>query len=290
MIKSMTGFGSSQCELGGVNHKIEIKAVNSKTLDVSIKTPSYCKALEAQIRAVLSAQLLRGKVELYISAGAANTAVTINEEVLQGYFKAIKNSATKMGVKLDGEIILAGLLRLPEVMVGNSVKELDKEQGAALLSAVEAAAISLCSFRETEGGVLIEDILAHIDNIEALLEKVKEVEGDRIEKVRERILENLAKVGAEVDKMRFESEIIYYLEKFDITEEKVRLVQHLNYFREVAAGAQSEVGRKLAFISQEIGREVNTLGSKSNNAQMQRLVVEMKDSLEKIKEQVLNVL
>ncbi len=286
----MTGFGSSQCELGGVNHKIELKAVNSKTLDLSIKMPSYCKAVELQIRATLSSALMRGKVELYISPGASSNEVSINEEVLQNYYTAIKNSAEKMGVKLGGETIIAGLMKLPEIMGNNTKKELGENEDKALIGAVSDAATALNAFREEEGKVLIQDILGHIDSIESLLENVKEVEGDRIERVRDRIQENLNKVGAEVDKGRFEAEIIYYLEKFDITEEKVRLAQHLNYFREVASAAENEVGRKLNFISQEIGREVNTLGSKSNSAQMQRYVVEMKDSLEKIKEQALNIL
>ncbi len=189
---------------------------------------------------------------------------------------------------LDGESTLATIMRMPEVM-GEQRRELAEGDDAAILNAVSETIASHAAFRLQEGAVLLEDILSHVDKIAELLSEVEKYEGERIETVRTRLMENLAKAEVNVDASRFEAEMIYYLEKYDVTEEKVRLAQHINYFKEIAE-IGGEVGRKLGFTSQEMGREINTLGSKANHSEMQKIVIQMKDELEKIKEQLLNIL
>ncbi len=291
MIKSMTGFGRAECVIAGTVHKIEMKSVNSKGLDLSVKMPSYCRALETKIRSILTAELRRGKVEVFVNASSGQdaSATMINKEVLSSYFNTLKESIKELGVEVTADALLGAVVRMPEVMSTSAKSEMTEAECSGMLSAVESAAKAMSAHREEEGVALLNDIMTHIATIGSLLVDVEQYEGERIERVRTRLAENLEKAKAEIDKSRFEAEIIYYLEKFDVTEEKVRLVQHLDYFEQVARGSD-EVGRKLGFIAQEIGREINTLGSKANHAEMQRIVVQMKDALEKIKEQTLNLL
>ncbi len=289
-VRSMTGYGSSKCELSIGTITVEVRSLNGKSLDLSLRLPHWCRPFESQIRSAVSAGVVRGKTELNISLSTESRVVSggINRELFAGYLTDIREASQQAGLELTNEQLLPVIMRMPEV-VAERRNELVEGDGELILRAVEQTLASHKQFREQEGAVLIQDILSRIDTIATLLEQVKEFEGERIETVKARLNENLSKAAVTVDNNRFEAEIIYYLEKFDVTEEKVRLSQHLKYFSEVAT-SDGEVGRKLGFISQEIGREVNTLGSKANHSGMQRVVVQMKDELEKIKEQLLNVL
>ncbi len=296
MIKSMTGFGKGEAAVGEKKFTVEMRSVNSKQLDLSLKVPGRYRAAEAEIRAGITRQLKRGKVECFVSVESA-TAVTsahINREVFAAYAKQIKEACEESGLgavsglwNFEGHLIEA-VLRMPDV-VSYEEQQVSPQELEALLSAAEQAARNLNAFREQEGEILKNDLLHRVELIEGYKNEVEPYETARVEAIKGRIREQIEKVGIPVDSARLEQEMIYYLEKLDITEEKVRLKQHCDYFREVAA-SEEEPGRKLGFIAQEMGREINTLGSKSNQADMQILVVKMKDELEKIKEQVLNVL
>jgi len=296
MIKSMTGFGKGEAAVGEKKFTVEMRSVNSKQLDLSLKVPGRYRAAEAEIRAGITRQLKRGKVECFVSVESA-TAVTsahINREVFAAYAKQIKEACEESGLgavsglwNFEGHLIEA-VLRMPDV-VSYEEQQVSPQELEALLSAAEQAARNLNAFREQEGEILKNDLLHRVELIEGYKNEVEPYETARVEAIKGRIREQIEKLGIPVDSARLEQEMIYYLEKLDITEEKVRLKQHCDYFREVAA-SEEEPGRKLGFIAQEMGREINTLGSKSNQADMQILVVKMKDELEKIKEQVLNVL
>ena len=290
MIKSMTGFGKAEavCE----NKKIvaEIRSLNSKQLDLSVKMPALYREAEFEIRNLLNKSLQRGKVELYISVetNEVATAATIDKKLFRVYLCQLNDALTYSGIDAGYDALVPAILKMPNVMATESVSVSEAER-AALLKAVTEAVEKLNAFREQEGAVLIADLLGRVERIEEYKNSVVPFEKARTETIRNRIRENIEKLQVEVDNNRLEQEMIFYIEKLDITEEKVRLQNHCKYFREVAATEES-AGRKLGFIAQEMGREINTMGSKANDADIQVLVVKMKDELEKIKEQVLNIL
>ncbi len=285
-IKSMTGYGKGVCEIKDKKIIVEIRTLNSKQLDLNVKLPAIYRESEIALRATIAKGVIRGKADIFITTetNEENRYPKINSEAAEVYYKQL----SALNIDLSGTDYLQTIMRMPEVMKQETV-EVTAEERDAIFSATEQAIISLNSFREQEGCVMISDILQRIDNIEQLKNELLQYEGERVETVKKRLREALDKLSVTTDENRFEQELIFYIEKFDITEEKVRLQNHLNYFREVCA-FESEVGRKIGFISQEIGREINTTGSKANHSQMQQLVVKMKDELEKIKEQSLNIL
>lgn len=292
MIKSMTGYGRAERHTAQRKIVVEIKSLNSKQLDLSARIPSMYREHEYEIRSTVGRALSRGKVDLFISYesdGAKALSGQINVEIFEAYYRQLTNLASQLGYDATTEPLMQTILRMPDVLQTETIIISDDEF-KALDEAVAEAIENITAFRLQEGAVLMADLLERINTIESLMNQVVPFESERIETVRTRLQENLAKQKVVIDNNRFEQEIIYFLEKFDITEEKVRLKQHCDYFREVATTEADGVGRKLAFISQEIGREINTMGSKANHAEIQRLVVQMKDELEKVKEQLLNIL
>lgn len=292
MAKSMTGYGRAERHTERRKITVEIKSLNSKQLDLSTRIPSLYREKEYEIRNAVGKALGRGKVDLVVSVepvgGTKAAAGTINRELFKAYYAQLVELQNEVGDKNGSEPLITTVLRLPEVMQTDAV-EIGEAEWTALAEAVDEAVENLNRFRTQEGAVLIADLLKRIDTIESLAARIVPLEGERIEAVRTRLQDSLKALQVPVDNNRFEQEIIYYLEKFDITEEKVRLKQHCDYFRTVA-GESEGVGRKLGFIAQEIGREINTTGSKANHAEIQKIVVRMKDELEKIKEQLLNLL
>ncbi|MBQ4278696.1 MAG: YicC family protein [Rikenellaceae bacterium] len=290
----MTGYGKAEITTGTKKITVEIRSLNSKQLDLTVKLPSIYRQCEYDIRSEAARRLQRGKVDIYVSyetAAGANT-VSINGAAFADYLRQLSEIAAAAQVDMADAAVKAALmpaiLRLPEV-VQNDTSAVSEEELEALMAAVRGALDRIDEFRIQEGAILIADLLRRIDRIEAYKAEVEPYEKQRTETIRARIRENIASMGIEIDRNRLEQEMIFYIEKLDVTEEKVRLTNHCKYFREVAAGEEAP-GRKLGFIAQEIGREINTLGSKSNEANMQKIVVGMKDELEKIKEQVLNLL
>ncbi|MEN8125757.1 MAG: YicC/YloC family endoribonuclease [Bacteroidota bacterium] len=285
MIKSMTGYGKSQLQLPTKKITIEIKSLNSKNLDLNTRMPSLYREKEIEIRRILAKNLLRGKIDfsLFIEATGDETTTVINENVVQNHIKQLQNIT-----KSSSEDLLAIAMRLPDVLKIEK-EELDEKEWKVLEEMIDESIIKLNAFREDEGKALKKDFFLRINAIKNNLNNVIDIDKERLEAVRERLQTAILDIRETVDENRFEQEMIYYLEKLDITEEKVRLTNHLDYF---LAELDSEIsnGKKLGFISQEIGREINTIGSKANYAPMQKLVVQMKDDLEKIKEQLLNVL
>ncbi|MFI3301566.1 MAG: YicC/YloC family endoribonuclease [Rikenellaceae bacterium] len=291
MIRSMTGFGRAEVTLATKKITIEIRTLNSKQIDLSLKMPSAYRAVEAEVRNIITKGVQRGKTDVYISVAqnSAESSTKINKPIFAEYYKQIMEACKDAGVEGDVESsTIAAVLRMPEVIATQS-EDVSDEEFAAVVEGVKSAIAHLNEFREQEGAILIADLLRRVSLIEEYKEAVVPFEQARIEVVKERIRENIEKHNIAVDNNRFEAEMIFYVEKLDITEEKVRLNNHCNYFREVAAEEEG-AGRKLGFITQEMGREINTMGSKANNSDIQRLVVQMKDELEKIKEQVLNIL
>ena len=293
MIKSMTGYGKAEMSAAGKKITVEIRSLNSKQLDLSVKVPGLYRSLEYEIRNTVAKVMQRGKVDVFISfecEAAANSA-TINSALFGAYYRQLETIAAEQRIPWDEQEIAAALpaiLRLPEV-VQNENATLSEEEQQAVIETVGQALDHIEQFRIQEGGTLIRDLLRRVDKIRALKEEVTPYEKARTEQIKTRIRESIEAVGIPVDNNRLEQEMIFYIEKLDITEEKVRLENHCKYFHEVAASEEG-VGRKLGFIAQEMGREINTLGSKANDATIQKLVVQMKDELEKIKEQVLNLL
>lgn len=290
MIKSMTGFGKGEAVVGDKKFRVELRSLNSKQLDLSIKLPSKYRAAEAEVRSIVTRELQRGKVDCFVSveAAVAETSAHINREAFKAYAKELREVSAEGGLTISDDALLRSVLRMPDV-VTNEEREVSDDELKAILEAATIAAEELNKFRVQEGAILIADLLKRIDLIEQYRHEVEPFEGARVDVIKARIRENIEKMQIEVDSNRLEQEMIFYIEKLDITEEKVRLDNHCNYFREVAREEEAP-GRKLGFIAQELGREINTMGSKSNEANMQRLVVKMKDELEKIKEQVLNIL
>ena len=290
MVKSMTGFGKGEATLKNKKITVEIRSLNSKQLDLSLRLPAVYRQSEYELRNVIARTIQRGKVDVFVSAEsqAVETSARINREVFREYLRQMNDTLTFAGIDADYDAILPVIMRLPDVVATES-EAISEEEHTALIAAAEAAAAQLDAFRAQEGAILIADLLRRVELIEQYRDEVVPFEKARTETVRNRILDNLAKLPVDVDRNRLEQEMIFYLEKLDITEEKVRLTNHCNYFREVAAGEEG-AGRKLGFIAQEMGREINTMGSKANESKIQILVVKMKDELEKIKEQVLNIL
>ncbi len=290
MIKSMTGFGKGEASFGTKKITVELRSLNSKQLDLNIKLPALYRQSETELRNLAAQRLQRGKVDLFVSVESqqVETSAHINREIFREYLRQLNDALAFSGIDADYDAMLPVLMRMPDV-VSVEAERVTEEESAALMAAAADAVERLDAFRVQEGAVLIADLLRRVDLIERYREEVVPFEKVRTETIRARILDNLSKLGVEVDRNRLEQEMIYYLEKLDITEEKVRLENHCRYFREVAAGEEAP-GRKLGFIAQEMGREINTMGSKANESNIQILVVRMKDELEKIKEQVLNIL
>ena len=286
----MTGFGKGEAMVDDKKIRVELRSLNSKQLDLSIKLPGKYRAAEAEMRSIITRELQRGKVDCFVSfeAATAETSAHINREAFKAYAKELREVCAENAVIADSDYFLKAILRMPDVITSEE-REVSEAELAAIIEATKAACAELNNFRIQEGAILIADLLGRIDLIEKYRHEVEQFEGARVETIKNRIRENIEKLQLEVDNNRLEQEMIFYIEKLDITEEKVRLDNHCNYFREVAAEEEAP-GRKLGFIAQELGREINTMGSKSNEANMQRLVVKMKDELEKIKEQVLNIL
>ncbi len=291
MLLSMTGFGKATTELTDKKIVVEIKSLNSKQLDLSARVPNAYKEKEIELRNTIARVLERGKVEVNIYTENVGKVVStqINQNVLEAYYQQIKQSATQLGVAEPGESLFNILLRMPDVMKSET-QEVSDAEWEALNSSVKQAIVQLIEFRLQEGEMLEDLFRSKIANIARLLNEVEQYETERVEKIRLRIEEALQKIGEkDYDKNRLEQEMIYYIEKLDVNEEKNRLNNHLQYFIETMEGKSGQ-GKKLGFILQEIGREINTLGSKSNHAEMQKIVVQMKDDLEQMKEQILNVM
>ena len=290
MLKSMTGYGKASINLENKNIVVEIKSLNSKQLDVNTKIPSVYKSKELEIRNILKS-LDRGKVELFLSVENldSETSSKINKEKLKSYFVDIKAVADELGLD-SSEISLQSVIKMPDVLSYQQDEFTDNEW-IKLSKGIKTAVDSVDEFRVQEGKVLQEDITNRINIIANLLIDVEKYENRRVDKVRERISAKLETIASDsaFDKNRFEQEMIFYLEKLDVTEEKVRLKHHCEYFLKTVE-TDLPIGKKLGFISQEIGREINTLGSKANDSDIQKIVIKMKDELEKIKEQMLNVL
>ncbi|MCF0172607.1 MAG: YicC family protein [Bacteroidales bacterium] len=294
MVKSMTGYGKAEATVSGSKYTIEIRSLNGKNCDITLKTSVIPREKEMDVRHFLTSKLGRGTIDLYINVENVDStdAGTINGDVLKAYYDqtvaATEGSALNMAAREAGSALLAALLRMPNV-VENKKTELDESQWDILYGAICQAAEALCSFREREGEILRSDVLSKVDLIESYIPQIEALESERIEATRKRIEGRIAEIGLQPDANRLEQEIIFYIEKLDVNEEKVRLRQHCRYYRETIDGEEMP-GRKLGFIAQEMGREINTLGSKANHAGIQKLVVKMKDELEKIKEQSLNIL
>lgn len=292
MIKSMTGFGKMTIETGNKKIVIEVKSLNSKQLDINLRIPNLYKEKEMEIRNLIKNWLERGKIDvcIYFDNSETEKAVSINSLVVEQYFKQMLEVANTLGVQINNNELLQTIMRFPDTLKQPS-EELDEAEWLKLKAGTEKALEMTDLFRKREGEVLIKDILHRIDLIKAYAAEVPQYEGKRIEGVRQRLQEKMKEWQEiqNIDQNRMEQEIIYYLEKLDITEEKVRLANHCQYFIETVEKEEAP-GRKLGFIAQEIGREINTMGSKANDHDIQKLVVHMKDELEKIKEQSLNIL
>ncbi len=294
MIKSMTGFGKAEAAFGTKKITVELRSLNSKQLDLNLRLPAVYRQTEYDIRRALTRALVRGKVDAFVTVESQRTETSahINREAFAAYAAQLRDAAQAAGLETAAagweSAALQSILRLPDV-VSTEAETVGEEELATLMATVETACARLDAFREQEGATLSADLLRRVDLIENYKEQVVPFEQARTETVRARILDGVAKLKVDVDSNRLEQEMIFYIEKLDITEEKVRLANHCRYFREVAAEEEG-AGRKLGFIAQEMGREINTMGSKANETNIQRLVVQMKDELEKIKEQVLNIL
>lgn len=285
MIQSMTGFGKHVVQLPSKKITVELKSLNSKNLDINARIPQTFREKELEFRKMIADVLIRGKVDLslYVEITGEETTAEVNQGVVRNYMEQLSAIAQGDDLKL-----LELALRMPDTLKTDK-NDIDVEEYKAIKEALDQALSKIIEFRNEEGKVLEKDFVERLANLKALLDKVKSLDPERLASVRERLERAVSDLKVEVDENRFEQELIYYLEKYDITEEKVRLDNHLNYF-ETTLNSDDSNGKKLGFISQEIGREINTIGSKANYAPMQQVVVQMKDELEKIKEQMLNVL
>jgi len=287
MILSMTGYGKAESNAHNKKFTVEIKSLNSKQIDMNVRMPSSYRDKELVIRKFLSSALGRGKIDcsLFVEHTGIEKTANINAEVVKKYYQDLKAIAQELDNKDE---LMGAVMRMPEVMKVEK-EELDPQEWQSIEKLIHEAAQALTQFRKDEGKSLADDFKLRIENIRTLMQSIEKEERQRVVNIRERIVEKLGDLKSTIDENRLEQELIYFLEKLDVTEELVRLSNHLNYFLETMDSSISE-GKKLGFICQEIGREVNTIGSKSNNAEMQQQVVQMKDELEKIKEQILNVL
>lgn len=286
MIQSMTGFGKATLQLPTKKITVEIKSLNSKGLDLNTRMPSVFREMELGLRNQLSARLERGKIDfsLYVEITGEETSSKINVPIVRGYINQMK----AMIPNADETELMKMAVRMPDALKTER-EEIDENEWKKIQTVIDEALENIAQFRKDEGVSLEREFLHRIANIMALMNNAVSYDAERVETVKTRLRNALDELKENVDENRFEQELIFYLEKYDITEEKVRLENHLNYFIETIAGNEAN-GRKLGFITQEMGREINTMGSKSNHTEMQKLVVMMKDELEKIKEQVLNVL
>jgi len=290
MIQSMTGYGKTVVAYKGKKINVEIKSLNSKQLDLTTRIAPLYREKEMEIRQLIAERVVRGKVEfcIWIEKDAATEAAPVNLALMQSYYQQLSQFAQQN--QLSDIDWMQTLTRMPDVLTKAEVEVLEEEEWQAARQGVMEAVQHLVDFRTQEGAALEKKFAEKIDNIEQLLTSIEPYEKSRVEKIRSRIVDGLRQIPeAEYDKNRLEQELIYYIEKLDISEEKQRLANHLKYFRETMADAPGQ-GKKLGFIAQEMGREINTTGSKSNQAEMQNIVVKMKDELEQIKEQVLNAL
>jgi uncharacterized protein (TIGR00255 family) len=288
MIHSMTGYGKSVLHLSDKKVTIEIKSLNSKNLDLNVRIPSYYRVKELTVRKELASKLVRGKVDfsIYIEMTADETSTTVNKGVVSEYMQQLRN-VVQTGSSNDVELLKMAV-RMPDALKTER-DELDEGEWAQISVNIQKAINDIIQYRIDEAASLEKDFKLRIENIQSYLEEVKSFDGARITHVKERLKKAIDDLKVQTDENRFEQELIYYLEKLDINEEKVRLANHLTYFLQ-ELGTEDSNGKKLGFIVQEIGREVNTIGSKANFAPMQKAVIQMKNELEKIKEQVLNVL
>lgn len=291
MLKSMTGYGKAECLLGQDKYLVEIRSVNGKNADINLKTPLIPRDKEIEVRKYIAEQLGRGSIDLFVTVEHAEGAGAkqINGAILLSYYEQLQQAVE--GTVLDfcePDTLLPAILRLPDVLETRST-EISEEDWTTLYAAIRQAVDALDAFRCKEGVSLRNDVIAQVDKIENYLPEVERYERERVPAIRERMEARMKELALQPDANRLEQEMIFWLEKLDINEEKVRLRQHCRYFRETVE-TEPMPGRKLGFIAQEMGREINTLGSKANHAQIQQIVVKMKDELEKIKEQTLNIL
>ncbi|HQV36216.1 MAG TPA: YicC family protein [Flavobacterium sp.] len=286
MIQSMTGFGKASLQLPTKKITVEVKSLNSKGLDLNVRMPSVYREMELGLRNTIAQKLERGKVDfsIYIEVTGEETSSKINVPIVKGYINQMKAVIPNA----DETELMKMAVRMPDALKTER-DEIDENEWKEIMKVVDDAMKNIASFRLDEGKSLENEFVTRIENIRNYMNQAVSMDTERIETVKNRLRTALDELEANVDENRFEQELIFYLEKYDITEERVRLENHLNYFIETIAGTEAN-GRKLGFITQEIGREINTMGSKSNHSEMQKLVVMMKDELEKIKEQVLNVL
>ena len=291
MIQSMTGYGKATVTSGEKKIHVEIKSLNSKAMDLSVRIAPLYREKEMEIRNQIAKALERGKVDfsLWIEKEASEAATPINAALMNNYYEQFKNIAQTTDIPMPTDLF-ATLLRMPDVLTKVDIQELTDEEWGIVQQGIDEAITQITNFRIQEGAALEKKFQEKLDNIEALMKDIEPYETERVTKIREKITAALEKtISVDYDKNRLEQELIYYIEKLDINEEKQRLSNHLNYFRETMATGHGQ-GKKLGFIAQEMGREINTTGSKSNHAEMQNIVVRMKDELEQIKEQVLNVM
>ena len=292
MIQSMTGFGKATVAYKEKKINVEVKSLNSKTLDLSTRIAPLYREKEMEIRQFIAKNLERGKIDfsIWIEKDVVADATPINMALVENYYQQIKKISAQTGIPEPADWY-ATLLRLPDVTTKTDVEELTDEEWKTAQQAIDEAVNHLIEFRRQEGAALQKKFTEKVDNIQALLASIEPYEKSRVEKIKTNIVNGLQQIpNVEYDKNRLEQELIYYIEKLDISEEKQRLSNHLKYFRETMNEEGHGVGKKLGFIAQEMGREINTTGSKSNQAEMQNIVVKMKDELEQIKEQVLNAL
>ena len=286
MIQSMTGFGKATLQLPTKKITIEVKSLNSKGLDLNVRMPSLYREMELGLRNLIASKLERGKIDfsIYIESTAEQTSTRVNVPIVKAYI----NQLREVYPDADTTELMKMAVRMPDTMKVER-EEIDESEWATIQNVIEEALQNILNFRKDEGESLEKEFQLRIGNIRQFMNEALALDPERVQAIKERLQTAIAELQVNVDENRFEQELIYYLEKLDITEEKVRLTNHLDYFLDTIKGTEAN-GRKLGFITQEMGREINTMGSKSNHAQMQKLVVQMKDELEKIKEQVLNVL
>ena len=286
MIQSMTGFGKATLQLPTKKITIEVKSLNSKGLDLNVRMPSLYREMELGLRNLIASKLERGKIDfsIYIESTAEQTSTRVNVPIVKAYI----NQLREVYADADETELMKMAVRMPDTMKVER-EEIDESEWATIQNVIEEALQNILNFRKDEGESLEKEFQLRIGNIRQFMNEALALDPERVQAIKDRLQTAIAELQVNVDENRFEQELIYYLEKLDITEEKVRLTNHLDYFLDTIKGTEAN-GRKLGFITQEMGREINTMGSRSNHAQMQKLVVQMKDELEKIKEQVLNVL
>ena len=291
MIQSMTGYGKATVTFGEKKIHVELKSLNSKAMDLSVRIAPLYREKEMEIRTQITKALERGKVDfsLWIEKEAAEMATPINAALMNNYYEQFKNIAATTEIPMPADLF-STLLRMPDVLTKVDIQELTEEEWTVVRQAIDEAITQITNFRIQEGAALEKKFHEKLDNIEALMKDIEPYEMERVTKIREKITAALEKtISVDYDKNRLEQELIYYIEKLDINEEKVRLRQHCRYFLDTI-DSEPNPGKKLGFIAQEMGREINTTGSKANHTEIQKLVVKMKDELEKIKEQSLNIL